>query len=67
MKKTFNKDDCLEWFKKPEVDPQSKRKLKLDAKTKNSIANQLKTQCDKYKENKIKAKSLSSVSTTYLT
>ena len=65
MKKTFNKDDCLEWFKKPEVDPQSKRKLKLDAKTKNSIVNQLKTQCDKYKENKIKPKSLSSVSSEH--
>ena len=65
MKKTFNKDDCLEWFKKPEVDPQSKRKLKLDAKTKNSIVNQLKTQCDKYKENKVKPKSLSSVSSEH--
>ena len=65
MKKTFTKEDCLEWFKKPEVDPQSKRKLKLDAKTKNSIVNQLKTQCDKYKETKVKPKSLSSVSSEH--
>lgn len=63
MKKTFNKEDCLKWFKSPEVDPQTLRKLKLDAKNPNSIANQLKKQCDKYKENKvIKPKSLSSVS-----
>lgn len=62
MKKTFNKEDCLKWFKKPEVDPQTQRKLKLDAKTKNSIVNQLKTQCDKYKEKQVKPKSLSSVS-----
>ena len=62
MKKTFNKEDCLKWFKNPEVDPQTRRKLKLDAKNKNSVINQLKTQCEKYKENKVKPKSLSSVS-----
>ena len=61
MKKTFTKEHYLEWFKKPEVDPQSKRKLKLDAKNPNSIANQLKKQCDKYKDTKVKQKSLSPV------
>lgn len=62
MKKTFNKEDCLKWFESPEVDPQTRRKLKLDAKNKNSIINQLKTQCDKYKDTKVKQKSLSPVS-----
>lgn len=62
MKKTFTKEHCLEWFKNPVLNPESKRKLKLDAKNPNSIINQLKKQCDKYKDTKVKPKSLSSVS-----
>jgi len=61
MKKTFTEEHCLDWFKNPQVDPVSKRKLKLDAKNPNSIANQLKKQCEKYKDIKTKQKSLTPV------
>jgi hypothetical protein len=61
MKKTFTKEHCLEWFKNPVLNPESGRKLKLDTKSPNSIANQLKKQCDKYKDTKVKQKSLSPV------
>jgi len=59
--KQYDKEDCLKWFKNMLVDPTTDRKITQNTKGPKTIFHQLNKQCNKYKDSKVKAKSISPI------